>query len=123
MKLICSGNQVIEKFSGCDCLLDGQIKRIEIYTENNSVCIDIHFFMREKSNFENVLFKFVGCKEYNFSYSDEYIFYNVELIKYFHSSDAMYYFSFDPANEKNTISKNDQDYILANNVEAYNVEV
>ncbi len=119
MRLICSNQQMVTHFSGNNSLLDGKIKRIEIFDADSSVCINIDFDMRLSSDYQNVQIKFVGCKSYSFSYSDDYYFYNVELLKFFQGDDGLFYISFDPSDEVEIISDEDQDFILCREVSVY----
>lgn len=118
MKLLATDKNVIEALSGENSLLDGNIEKIEIF-QYKSICINIYFQMRESSSYERVLLKIEGCQEYNFSYSDEYDFYTVELIKFFQESEKQFYISFDPYDGEETISESDQDFIIFKKITAY----
>lgn len=119
MQLICSDEKLIARFLGENSLLDGKIEKIEIFDVDSSVCININFDMRPSSDYQKVQFKFSGCKGYSFSYSDDYYFYNVELLKFFQGEDGLFYISFDPCDETEAISDEDQDFILCRGVSAY----
>ena len=53
------------------------------------------------------------------SYNDDYYFYNVELLKFFEGDDGLFYISFDPSDEVEIISDEDQDFILCRELSAY----
>jgi hypothetical protein len=119
MKLICSDQQLINNFKDKNSLLDAVIENIEISREIDSVSVCIRLVMRHSSDYKKILLKFVNCKEYCFLYSDNYFFYNVELVKLFRTEDELFFASFDPFDELEKISDNDQDYVLARSVCAY----
>ena len=120
MKLICSNQQLINVFSDKNTLLDGKIKKIEIFKDSDSsVSINIDFHMRSSSDFKEVQLRFIGCKEYSFSYMNSYNFYNVELVKLLQNDDGFSYISFDPSEECKFISDDDQDIILCEGISAY----
>lgn len=73
--------------------------------------------MYKKGN-NRILLRFIDVKEYSFYYSSHRIFYNVETYKFFKSGD-LYYVSFDPVDESESISDDDQDYIKASSVNGY----
>ncbi|NOH69952.1 hypothetical protein F0225_01165 [Vibrio pectenicida] len=119
MKLICSDEKLITHFLSNNSLLDGKIEKIEIIDAGSSVCININFNMRSSSDYQKIQFKFVGCKGYSFSYSEDYYFYNIELLKFFQCEDGLFYISFDPCDETEVISDDDQDFILCRKISAY----
>lgn len=122
MKIIYSNQDLISAFAGCNSLLDGVIKKIEIFQHESTVRINVYFSMRLSSDFNNVLFEFDDCQEYSFYYTSDYIFYNVESFKLFKDDDGLFYMSFDPYEGIDGKSSKDQDYILANSVVAYEIE-
>jgi len=121
MELICANEEVINKFKDRNTLLDATISKFELYEEDSLVCINVWFSMRPSSDFERVMLKFIECKEYRFSYTDDHIFYNVETIKLFQSANGEFYASFDPVNELNKIGDDDQDVILSKSLQAYKI--
>jgi hypothetical protein len=123
MELICSGQQLISIFRSKNSLLDAIIEKIEIFSTESFVSINIRLVMRRSSDFNKVLLQFVNCKEYCFAYADNYSFYNVERVKLFQTEDGLFFVSFDPFDELEKISDKDQDYVLARNVCAYILDV
>jgi hypothetical protein len=91
MKLICSNQQLINTFKNKNSLLDSVIERIEIFCTESSINSNIQLVMRRSSNFDKVLLQFTNCKEFGFSYTDDYYFYNVELIKFFCTEDGLFF--------------------------------
>lgn len=59
---------------------------------------------------------FLKVKEYSFFWNESYIFYNIETLKFF-KKDNLFYISFDPDGNDDSISKNDQDFILCESIE------
>ncbi len=119
MQLVCENETLVAQFTGKNCLLDGRIERISIFEDNSSVCVDVEYRMRISSEFDKIYFKFMNCKEYSFYFSSDYYFYNVELVKLFKNESGLYYISFDPKDELDCVSDDDQDYILCDKVLAY----
>ena len=119
MQLICSNQESVNHFSGNNSLLDGNIKRINIFYTDSSVCINIDFDMRPSSDYQNIQIRLIGCTHYSFSYTDDYYFYNVELLKFFQGDNGLFYISFDPADETEIIADEDQDFILCREVSVY----
>ncbi|VUD64035.1 hypothetical protein TDB9533_03232 [Thalassocella blandensis] len=119
MKLICSNEKLVTYLSGNNSLLDGKVKRIDIIDEDSSVCIKIDFEMRSSSDYQRIQVRFVGCKRYSFYYTDDYYFYNIELIKFFQGNNGLFYISLDPADQTEVVSGEDQDFILCREVYAY----
>lgn len=120
MKLIAMNKDAIKVLSGENSLLDGNIEKIEIF-QDRSVCINISFQMRISSLYKRILLKFNGCKEYHFSYSSDYEFYTVELIKFFQKNEELFYISFDPYDNENIISDEDQDLILCSEIAVFEI--
>jgi hypothetical protein len=119
VQLIYSDEKLIARFLGNNSLLDGKIGKIEIFSSGLSVCVNMIFYMRSSSDYQKLQFRFVGCKKYSFLYSEEYYFYDVELLKFFQTEDGLFYISFDPCDEIEVISDEDQDFILCREVYAY----
>lgn len=122
MKLICSAQQLLSKFVDRNSLLDGRVDRFDISSEEGAVSVKVYFHMRSSSDFEKVLFEFVRCKTYGFYYSDDYAFYNVESLKFFKNEEGLFYVSFDPCEEFKDSSDDDQDFILSEDVIAYDLQ-
>lgn len=112
MQIIFNNQELLDRFRDINSLLDGKIEKIEIFSRDFSVCINIHFCMRPSSDYQKIEFRFIDCKQYSFSYSENYYFYNVELVKFFECEDGLFYISFDPFDEVEVISEKDQDFIL-----------
>ncbi len=119
MQLIYSDQELIFNFKGNNSLLDGEIEKIEIFQADLSVNINIYFTMRPSSDYKKIILQFGGCKQYGFSYSNDYFFYNVEIVKFFQTEKGLFYVSFDPYDESKAVSDKDQDFILSHNVSAY----
>jgi len=110
-------DEVVDYFQGENSLLDGSIQRIDISLDKESkVNIDLHFKMRKSADYRNLVVNFSVCKEYSFSYSDDYCFYNVELFKFFKTEDSKFYASFDPCDESEYVSDEDQDVIVSKSI-------
>ncbi len=117
--------QLIERQEGlmdalCDdlSLISSQLSKICIYNENNFLCIDVEAELMYKKSNNKIFLRFIDVKEYSFYYLSHRIFYNVEIYKFF-KIDDLFYISFDPVDESETVSDEDQDYIKAKFVEGY----
>jgi len=92
-------------------IYDGSIEKINIYTENYELMIDLYIKI---INFPDlrVLLKFRNVKEYAFNWDCDYTFYYIRTYKFIKNKD-FYYISFDPNEDVSDISQRDNDLILS----------
>lgn len=110
-------DEVVSYFQGDNSLLDGSIQRIDISrNEEDKVNIELYFEMRRSSEYRNSIVRFSDCKEYSFSYTDDYYFYSVEAFKLFKTGSSKYYASFDPCDESECVSEEDRDVIFSKSI-------
>lgn len=121
MDLIDYNQELVLSLTDNNSLLDSVIEKFEIFMADGHVNANVWLQMRPSSEFGKVQLKFTDCKEYSFSYTDDYYFYNVELVKLFKTKDGMFYVSFDPVDEQDEVSNEDQDFILARGVSGYSL--
>jgi len=95
-------------------ILDGDIKRIDIYKDEFKLTIDIFIKTIYSPNY-NVLLRFEDVQEYSFLWDSNYSFYYIEVYKYL-IKDNLHYISFNPKEDEADISAKDQDYILSKNL-------
>ena len=90
-------------------LLDSEIIKIELLNKDGLLNIDLSLKIQSGSD---LLIEFIRVSEYSFYYSDNYIFYIISSVKNIMKDNNLYYFSLDPADESELISKNDKDIII-----------
>lgn len=118
MEFIGKQENIVDKLQSELTLLSSRIERVNIYVNDHILCIDIDVELAYKKNGNKILLKFIDVLEYSFFYRSHRYFYNVEIFKLF-KTDNYFYVSFDPLDESENISEDDQDYIKAKNIEGY----
>lgn len=118
MKYISENKELILSFSEKVNLLSGQIRDINIKTIEFALVVEltISLLYAEKSKLMKLVF--TGIKEYHFYYQSSFYFYNIERYKFLESEEG-YYICFDPADESESISPEDQDFVLGSKVVGY----
>lgn len=109
-------NELINSLSGKQSLTSSIMFKLEISNEPGELVIEMCFELPYSKNNNLLKLRFSGIEEYSFYYNSEYIFYNVEICKFF-LVDEKVYISLDPEDETEVISENDQDFILCSKVE------
>jgi len=121
--LIAKNDNVFNVLAYEKTLLDSNVEKIEIATENMHLKIMIYFnIIRKNAKYHKVCLEFNDVLEYGFYYNSDYIFYNVESFKFFNHDNLFYYLSMDPVDEKNTISDKDQDFVKAKAIRCYEIK-
>ena len=82
LRLLHKDLKALDYLSGNNSLLDSKIESFSIGAESDNVFVDIIITMRKSSEYKKLLLKFRKCLEYQFSYSNDYFFYNVESLKF-----------------------------------------
>lgn len=118
MKYINDNKDLMKYLTGDHSLISSIINRIDIYMGKYQLNIDIYVDLLYSPQKERVKLRFIDIQEYSFLYNYEYSFYNIERYKLFSIKNG-FYACFDPCNEENEISTNDQDYILCKKIEGY----
>lgn len=118
MQLIQSNDGLIAVMKDDLSLISAQILRISIYDSSNLLSIDVELKLRYRKDSNKILLRFAGVEEYSLYYHSHWIFYNVEIVKFF-AYDNGFYISFDPVDESETISDEDQDYVKARSVQGF----
>lgn len=118
MVLIGKQEDVVNKLQGEFTLLSSSIERINIYRCDHILCIDIEIELAYKKKENNILLRFNDVLEYSFFYRSHRYFYNVEIFKLL-KTENFFYVSFDPVDEVEEVSDDDQDYIKATTIECY----
>jgi hypothetical protein len=118
MILIGQQEEVVNKLQGEFTLLSSSLQRINIYRRDQVLCIDIEIELAYKKRESSILLRFVDVLEYSFLYRSHRYFYNVEIFKLL-KTENIFYVSFDPVDEVEEISEDDQDYIKSTTIECY----
>ena len=117
MELIEKNKNLIDKLVNDLSLISSKIKNITIYELNSDVMIDVDLILSYSKSFKKVRLKFINVIEYSFYHNSDYIFYNVETLKFFKEDNI--YISFDPDEQNELKSAEDNDFILSEEVEGY----
>lgn len=98
---------------------DSRIYRFDIY-ENDKECliIDVYLELIHSQRSKNLKIRFIDVKEYSLYYEANRYFYYIETFKFLKYND-IFYISFDPVDESEMISEEDQDYIKASSIEGF----
>ena len=120
MENIYKNDELLRLTNGCTFIRDSVVTRFDIYLQDHQLCIDVYLnleFSRFKAE-KRLKIHFRDIIRYQFLYSNNYYFYNVETCKFF-KSESGYYISLDPFNELGEISEEDEDLILCKDIEGY----
>jgi len=120
MEIIYKNDELLKLTKGPVNILDSSVTRFDIYYQENQLHIDVYFnliYKRFKTE-KQLKIHFSDITRYQFVYSNDHQFYNVELCKFFKSENG-YYISLDPVDESEKISEDDEDVILCKNMEGY----
>lgn len=123
MKYIASNENLIDILKNDLSIISAKIYSINIYkTIDDVLSIDVNLKLLYANTKDTLLLRFIDIKEYSFFYHFDYFFYTIEIVKFFFEESKVY-ISFDPIDETNVISENDQDYIISKSVDGYFVTV
>lgn len=117
LKNIETGDRMFDLLNEDHFLLDSIVSRVDIYQLNYRLVVDIYFRLmhgKEKS----LMLRFGKVSEYQFYYSSNSTFYNVESFKLL-KSDSLFYLSLDPDESNPSILSSDQDIVLSETLEGY----
>lgn len=122
MEYIGKDEALLGTLSGDLSLLSSKLSGIHVSRNDESeVVIELYLellYAKQKNSLK-LVFKII--KEFSFYYNQNYNFYNVERYKFFKEGED-FYISLDPNNEDDTISSEDQDFILSKHVEGFLLE-
>ncbi len=121
MEFIAENDALLDYLKGNNSLLDSVVEKIEITGSVDEVRVAVSFNMRSSASNDKIKIYFDRCKSYDFVFSDSYAFYNVERIKLFRTNEDLFYVSFDPFDESETVSDKDTDVIEARAIKAYSI--
>ncbi len=118
MNVIAKNEDVISKLTGNETLLDGEVKGLSIFLEDDDLVITVDVkIRRKKSKFKSIKIKFLEVEEYSFYYVASIFFYNIERVKLFSLERGNFYLSLDPYDDKQEMDERDQDFIISKRLE------
>jgi len=118
MEEVYKNQELLKLVRGTYYIHDSAVSRFDIYQQNDELLIDVYFNSWDRKLKINRLLKihFSGIIKYQFLYSSDYSFYDVERYKFF-EAETGFYISLDPYDELEVISENDEDVILCKTIE------
>ena len=119
MIFIARNGELINRLNDKMSLTSSKIKRIDIHKKDEALQIDIYLELLYNKDQNNLMLRFIGIESFFFLYQSDYFFYNVEIVKFFHTNSNQIYISFDPINENEIVDSDDVDYIISAEVEGY----
>jgi hypothetical protein len=114
-----TGNEILTAFSiGDYCLSGAEIKRIDIYTKEEELELDVYIDLSYSRFEKHVQLKFSEVSAYSLVANPANGFRRIEQYK-FNKCNGLYYICFDPVAYNPGILTQDQDYILCKQVKAF----
>src|SRR5438477_4237576 len=107
MELIGKNEILIETLQVNLSLTSSQILMIRIFNLADKLYIDMEIELLYAADKKRIALSFIDVQEYSFYHSPNHYFYNVEIYKFFETN-GQFYVSFDPVDESETISDEDQ---------------
>jgi hypothetical protein len=119
MRLIGTNDELINLLSGDLSLLSSKLYRIDIHNDATlGLLVELYIELLYAKTDKHIKLVFSQIEEYSFYYQEARNFYYVERYKFF-QEDNHFYLSLDPYTEDETISPEDQDFILSTAIEGY----
>ena len=114
-KIIKSNEDLIDLLIGDNSLLDASIESIQIKDENNEVNILVMIALAFQKPKRSVKLVFHNVSEFLFYHTSDVSFGLIERYTFI-KTEKGFYISFDPYDDSNEVSLDDQDYILSGEV-------
>ena len=103
-------------------LLDSELVGVKFGMVDYALTMEMDFIIKKRFGGSCLKLKFLDIKEYGFYYDHTRIFYNVEDFKLLRKDD-LFYLSLDPyLEDRESISENDNDFVLAREIEGFKYE-
>ena len=118
MNFIAKNEELIKKLGGKSSLISSTINAIHVLKDRDAVIIEVDFTLMYNNTNNEIKLRFLDVQEYLFYYNSDNIFYNIERLKFLKLNTDIY-IRFDPSNEEERRSEDDQDYILSKDVEGF----
>jgi hypothetical protein len=120
MDLISENNKIFENNLEQVNILNSKLLSIKIYAhEADGVCIELNFHNDYIKVNPMIKLIFKKVLSYSFYHESGYSFYNVESFKLLALTNNKFYLSLDPFDEKEEVSEEDQDFIIAKHIALY----
>ena len=117
MSNLLSGSDSLAFFKKSNSLIDSMLSHFEVKKGEYGVIAELVLSLRDSSEFSTAQFVFTDVKMVGFFYSNDYVFYNVENVKFMSSPEGYFYLSLDPDESEQGLSDDDQDFVLAGGLE------
>ena len=114
-KIIKSNEDLVEILIGVNSLFNASIESIRIKDENNEVIIIVMIALAHQKSKRSFKLVFNNVFEYSFFHKSDVSFGLIERYT-FAKTEKGFYISFDPYDDSNQVSLEDQDYILSASV-------
>lgn len=111
------GKDAFEYLTGRNSLLDSTLTSLYLSDVNGRLTLELNFKGHQGAEYNWATIKFISIIEFGFYYSNRYVFYNVESIKFLMINDDMFYLSLDPDECSRDISGDDQDFVTSKAIE------
>jgi hypothetical protein len=118
MKQVAENDELLNYLCGDKSLLDATINRFDIFYADHKLNIDIYITLLYSRDDKELKIQFQNVTQYGLFHTSDHHFYYIEQYKFF-KSDKGFYISFDPFKENSEIQAEDNDFILADNIEGY----
>ncbi|BAU56307.1 hypothetical protein [Mucilaginibacter gotjawali] len=118
MTHIAKNDELLNYLSGDKSLISASISRFDIFYANHKLNIDVYITLLYSKDEKDLKIQFQNVSQYGMFYTSDHYFYYIERYKFF-KSDKGYYISFDPFEENREIQVEDNNFILADNMEGY----
>jgi hypothetical protein len=120
MEFIAKNHDVFNFFSDRKSILNGQLLSFYIWNSEEKVNCELKIDISSENRIEIITIRFLAIEEYSFYYKNIYYFYNIYNLKFFFDKGiSKFYLSLDPCDELEQISIEDQDFILAEDIELF----
>lgn len=111
MKMRISDDEVLNFLKGHNSLLDGKLTSLLICERNNLVAVELFLTARDGAEYSQLRLIFEHVTGFDFTYSKDYIFGNVEDLKFLITEDGQFYLSLDPDLSEKRASQEDRDFV------------
>lgn len=111
------GVPALEFLKGKDSLLDSRLLSLVVNDGDDGLVVEARFSAREGASYLWVKIVFMRVCDFYFSYSNEYIFGNVERVKFVVTDGGLFYLSIDPDVESGDVpSELDSDFVSSKRI-------
>ena len=120
MHLLAENDDALRLATSSETLLNATVEGFAVRYERDGLVVEVSFHLQHSTRVNKLLLRFKPVTAYEFAYSEDVSFYNVESFKFLRVANG-YYLSLDPVNESDQTDERDNDTIRATGVQAYNL--